>query len=73
MSASTETTGSELAGTGAAPAAGAEPALDEGLWGRERALSMLRESGFDAVEVHQLEHDIQNDYYVARPSAAGPA
>jgi hypothetical protein len=33
----------------------------------ERALAMLQEAGFGSVEVHQLEHDFQNDYYVARP------
>jgi SAM-dependent methyltransferase len=37
------------------------------MWGRERALAMLQEAGFGSVEVHQLEHDFQNDYYVARP------
>ncbi|MFW6201870.1 MAG: methyltransferase domain-containing protein [Gemmatimonadota bacterium] len=36
------------------------------MWGRERALEMLERAGFDEVEVHRLEHDIQNDYYVAR-------
>lgn len=37
------------------------------MWGRERALPMLREAGFRQVEVHRLAHDFQNDYYVARP------
>lgn len=36
------------------------------VWGRELALSMLQEAGFGHTEVHQLEHDIQNYYYVNR-------
>ncbi|MFW6078429.1 MAG: class I SAM-dependent methyltransferase [Gemmatimonadota bacterium] len=39
------------------------------LWGRERALEMLREAGFAEVEVHRLEHDIMNDFYVCRTEA----
>lgn len=34
------------------------------MWGRERALDYLRRAGFPSVQVHQLEHDIQNDYFV---------
>ncbi|WP_104204041.1 methyltransferase domain-containing protein [Billgrantia saliphila] len=34
------------------------------MWGRERALAYLEEAGFRDIEVHQLEHDIQNDYFV---------
>ncbi|HEX7049935.1 MAG TPA: class I SAM-dependent methyltransferase [Longimicrobiales bacterium] len=41
------------------------------MWGRERAQAMLREAGFTDVVVHQLEHDIMNDYYVARPPLTG--
>lgn len=37
------------------------------MWGRERALSYLEEAGFRDIRVHQLEHDIQNDYFVCRP------
>lgn len=37
------------------------------MWGRERALSYLEEAGFRDIVVHQLEHDIQNDYFVCRP------
>ena len=37
------------------------------MWGRERALAYLEEAGFCDIEVHQLEHDIQNDYFVCRP------
>ncbi|MCU0274803.1 MAG: hypothetical protein MUE34_16375 [Acidimicrobiales bacterium] len=36
------------------------------MWGRETAERMLREAGFVTVEVHELEHDIQNLYYVCR-------
>jgi 2-polyprenyl-3-methyl-5-hydroxy-6-metoxy-1,4-benzoquinol methylase len=36
------------------------------MWGRELAETLLLEAGFDTVEVHRLEHDIQNDYYVVR-------
>ncbi len=36
------------------------------MWGREQAKSMLGDAGFADVEIHQLEHDVQNDYYVAR-------
>jgi 2-polyprenyl-3-methyl-5-hydroxy-6-metoxy-1,4-benzoquinol methylase len=37
-------------------------------WGRELAMRMLGEAGLRAVEVHQLEHDLQNEYYVCRRS-----
>lgn len=36
------------------------------MWGRELAQSMLDEAGFTEIEVHDLDHDIQNDYYVCR-------
>ena len=36
------------------------------LWGREKAEELLRETGFASIDVHQLEHDFQNDYYVMR-------
>lgn len=35
------------------------------MWGEELAVRMLREAGFDAVEVRQLDHDFQNSFYVA--------
>ncbi|MFO7561191.1 MAG: class I SAM-dependent methyltransferase [Enhygromyxa sp.] len=38
-------------------------------WGRERAEAMLAAAGFGSVVIHQLEHDLQNDYYVCRRSA----
>lgn len=37
------------------------------MWGRELAEQMFREAGFPRVEVHELEHDIQNYYYVCWP------
>lgn len=37
------------------------------MWGRELAEQMFREAGFGRVEVHELDHDIQNYYYVCRP------
>lgn len=37
------------------------------MWGRERALALFEEAGFSQIEVHELEHDIQNFYYVCRP------
>lgn len=37
------------------------------MWGRPKALEYLRRAGFGEVQLHELEHDIQNDYYVCRP------
>ena len=37
------------------------------MWGREKALQYLEEAGFGRVEIHHLDHDFQNSYYVARP------
>ena len=34
------------------------------MWGREKATELLTEAGFEQIEIHQLEHDFQNDYYV---------
>ncbi len=36
------------------------------MWGRERALAMLDAAGFGSVQVHSLDHDFQNFFYVAR-------
>jgi 2-polyprenyl-3-methyl-5-hydroxy-6-metoxy-1,4-benzoquinol methylase len=36
------------------------------MWGEERTLEYLRAAGFTSIEVHQLPHDIQNNWYVAR-------
>jgi hypothetical protein len=49
-------------------------ALDgEGLgtmWGEQKALELLRETGFTEVAVYQIEGDIFNNYYVARKNRA---
>ena len=37
------------------------------MWGRERARDYFSRAGFGSIEVHQLPHDIQNDYWVLRP------
>ncbi len=37
------------------------------MWGRERALQYFTDAGFSSVEVHTLDHDPQNAYYVCRP------
>ena len=36
------------------------------MWGREKALEMLKEAGFDEVEVNELPHDVMNYYYVSK-------
>jgi SAM-dependent methyltransferase len=36
------------------------------MWGRQVAEKLLREAGFDAIEVHRLAHDFQNDFWVLR-------
>jgi len=36
-------------------------------WGEELAVRMLRDAGFNSVDVHTLEHDIINNYYICRP------
>jgi 2-polyprenyl-3-methyl-5-hydroxy-6-metoxy-1,4-benzoquinol methylase len=41
------------------------------MWGEEKARELLAEAGFRVVQVHQLSHDIQNSFYVARKE--GPA
>lgn len=35
------------------------------MWGEERTLEYLRGAGFKVIAVHQLRHDIQNNWYVA--------
>jgi SAM-dependent methyltransferase len=37
------------------------------MWGRERALELFSQNGFRDIEVHTLDHDPQNAYYVCRP------
>ena len=36
------------------------------VWGEQKALQMLANAGFKAVEVHQVEGDIVNNYYICR-------
>lgn len=36
------------------------------MWGKEKALGMLKEAGFTGIELYQLPHDFQNYYYLAR-------
>lgn len=38
------------------------------MWGEEMAVEMLKRAGFAQVDVHQLEHDFQNNFYVMRKS-----
>lgn len=38
------------------------------MWGKEKALELLANAGFKQVEIKQLSHDIQNDYYIIRKS-----
>jgi SAM-dependent methyltransferase len=35
------------------------------MWGRELALEMLTDAGFGNVEVKQLDHDFQNEYFLS--------
>jgi len=35
------------------------------MWGKEKAIEMLKEAGFTKVEVKTLPHDFQNYYYVS--------
>lgn len=36
------------------------------MWGQQKALEMLGDAGFSRVEIKQLAHDFQNDYYIVR-------
>jgi 2-polyprenyl-3-methyl-5-hydroxy-6-metoxy-1,4-benzoquinol methylase len=36
------------------------------MWGREKAFEYFRKAGFSDIQVHELAHDIQNDYFVCR-------
>ncbi len=35
------------------------------MWGEEKCVEMLHEAGFKKVDLHHLEHDFMNTYYVA--------
>mgnify|MGYP000740092791 CR=1 FL=1 len=41
------------------------------MWGEETARKYLLEAGFGSVETHNLDHDIQNNWYVARKQGGG--
>ena len=47
--------------------AGGGPGLGA-MWGKEKALEMLKNAGFGDVRVEQLSHDIQNYYYITEKS-----
>lgn len=34
------------------------------MWGREKARDLLSKAGFKDIQIHRLDHDIQNDYYI---------
>lgn len=36
------------------------------MWGEELAIDMLKAAGFSQIDVQQLEHDFQNNYYLIR-------
>jgi SAM-dependent methyltransferase len=36
------------------------------MWGEEKALEMLTEAGFTSAEIHRLDHDVMNNYYIVR-------
>ncbi|MCU7811894.1 MAG: methyltransferase domain-containing protein [Candidatus Thiodiazotropha sp. (ex Notomyrtea botanica)] len=38
------------------------------MWGEELALEMLKTAGFTDIVVHQLDHDIQNSFYIMQKS-----
>jgi SAM-dependent methyltransferase len=37
------------------------------MWGRERAQRLFHDAGFTEIEIHALDHDPQNAFYVCRP------
>jgi 2-polyprenyl-3-methyl-5-hydroxy-6-metoxy-1,4-benzoquinol methylase len=39
------------------------------MWGEELAVELLGKAGFGSVDMHQLEHDFQNNFYVMRKAA----
>ena len=45
--------------------AGGGPGLGA-MWGEERTREYLQAAGFTSVDVHQLRHDIQNNWYIVR-------
>ena len=39
------------------------------MWGKEMALEMLKDAGFQNTKVEQLDHDIINYYYISQMSS----
>ena len=39
------------------------------MWGEELAQEMLHKAGFGAIDVHQLDHDFQNNFYLMRKNS----
>lgn len=39
------------------------------MWGRQKAREMLDAAGFASVQIHSLEHDIMNAYFINRKAA----
>jgi len=37
------------------------------MWGRDLAEQMFREAELSSVALHELDHNVQNYYYVCRP------
>lgn len=37
------------------------------MWGKEAARELFEEAGFQEIEVHEFEEDIQNCYFACRP------
>ena len=38
------------------------------MWGKEKAIQILKEAGFSNVEVKTLPHDFQDYYYISNKS-----
>lgn len=36
------------------------------MWGRETAVKMLNEAGFENIEIKNFDHDFQNDWYIIK-------
>lgn len=36
------------------------------MWGEEKALEMLTEAGFTSAQIHRLDHDFMNNYYIVK-------
>lgn len=39
------------------------------MWGEELAQEMLHKAGFGAIDVHRLDHDFQNNFYLMRKNS----